>query len=110
MTEAEQVFAPESQTPTPAPGRLGRKPPPPGETRRGSFVRLANERVNKAIYQITLIGNLANRKNYSYKPEDVDKIEAALNDAVRQTIAAFRSPKATVPNFRLPLDGEEEEA
>ncbi|HJU20469.1 MAG TPA: hypothetical protein VJ770_28790 [Stellaceae bacterium] len=79
----------------------GRKPPPPGETRREAFVRLANARVQEAIDRITLIGNLANTKNYTRTAEDVNQIEAALLEAVRLTIAAFRSPKAVVPGFRL---------
>lgn len=95
--------------PVPQRQKPGRKPPPPGESRRATFVRLANKRVSDAIDQITLIGNLANRKNYSFNSSDVDQIEAALVEAVRLTMAAFRSPKATVPTFRLSMPGEPEE-
>ena len=84
----------------------GRKPPPPGETRRDTFVRLANARVNAALDAISLIGNLANRKNYSFRSDDVDRIEEALFEGVRMMIAAFRSPKDTMPGFRLLSDRE----
>ena len=42
------------------------------------FVDLANNRVTAAIRQLRLIGNLANRKNYSYDPDDARKIIRAL--------------------------------
>lgn len=45
---------------------------------RERFVELANSRVTAAIRQLRLIGNLANRKNYSYDPDDAKKIVRAL--------------------------------
>ena len=55
------------------------------------FVELANKRVNKAIKDLKLIGNLANRKNYEFTDEQVKKIIKALQkeiDSIKQT---FRS-------------------
>lgn len=46
----------------------------PGER----FIELANNRVTAAIRQLRLVGNLANRKNYSYEPDDARKIIRAL--------------------------------
>ena len=45
---------------------------------RERFVELANNRVTAAIRQLRLVGNLANRKNYSYDPDDARKILRAL--------------------------------
>lgn len=45
---------------------------------RERFVELANNRVTAAIRQLRLVGNLANRKNYSYDPDDARKIIRAL--------------------------------
>ena len=45
---------------------------------RERFVELANSRVTAAIRQLRLVGNLANRKNYSYDPDDARKIVRAL--------------------------------
>lgn len=45
---------------------------------RERFVELANNRVTAAIRQLRLVGNLANRKNYSYDPDDAKKIIRAL--------------------------------
>jgi ABC-type Fe3+-hydroxamate transport system substrate-binding protein len=54
--------------------------------RRAKFVELAQNRVNKAISHIRLIGNLANRTNYEFDDEDAKKIVRALQkelDALR---------------------------
>lgn len=45
---------------------------------RERFISLANKRVTAAILQLRLVGNLANRKNYEYDPEDAKKIIRAL--------------------------------
>lgn len=52
------------------------------EQDRAKFVRLASTRVSKALKDIQLIGNLANRSNYDYTDEDITKIFRALNDEV----------------------------
>ena len=41
--------------------------------KRENFVRLAEGRVNRALKDIRLIGNLSNRSAYSYSDEDVKK-------------------------------------
>ena len=54
--------------------------------RRGKFVELANKRVNKAIAQLRLVGNLSNRAAYEFSEEDVRRIVKALQkelDSVR---------------------------
>jgi hypothetical protein len=53
------------------------------ETDREKFVRLANNRVTKAINSIRIIGNLSNRSNYSYTDGDVEKIFRALNNELK---------------------------
>jgi ABC-type Fe3+-hydroxamate transport system substrate-binding protein len=46
--------------------------------KRAKFVELAQNRVNKAISHIRLVGNLANRANYEFDDEDAKKIIRAL--------------------------------
>lgn len=58
---------------------------------REKFVELAEKRVNKAIKDIKLVGNLSNRSNYSYTDQDVRKILAALKKAIDETKARFES-------------------
>lgn len=58
--------------PTLSGGRLKRD-------RRAKFVEIANNRVNRALNDIRLIGNLSNRSAYEFTEEDVKKIVRALN-------------------------------
>ena len=58
---------------------------------RKKFVELAEKRVNRAIKDIRLIGNLSNRSNYYYSDTDSKKIIKALRDAVDEVRAKFDS-------------------
>lgn len=51
--------------------------------RRERFVSLAQKRVTRAIKDLRLIGNLANRSNYSYDQKDGVKIIAALESELK---------------------------
>ena len=46
--------------------------------KRGKFIELATNRVNRTIKDIRLIGNLSNRSAYEYSEEDVKKIVKTL--------------------------------
>jgi hypothetical protein len=46
--------------------------------KRAKFVELATRRVNGAIRDLRLIGNLSNRSHYEYTDEDVKKIVRVL--------------------------------
>lgn len=46
--------------------------------KRGKFVELATNRVNRTVKDIRLIGNLSNRSAYEYSEEDVKKIAKTL--------------------------------
>ncbi len=46
--------------------------------KRLKFVELAEARVNRAIKDVRLIGNLANKSSYEYSEEDARKIFRAL--------------------------------
>ena len=48
------------------------------ETKREKFVRLAEERTNKIIDMLQLLGNCSNSSAYDYSQEDVDKIFSAI--------------------------------
>lgn len=54
----------------------------PREEDRAKFVKLASTRVSRALKDIQLIGNLANRSNYDYTDEDITKIFKALNEEI----------------------------
>jgi len=46
--------------------------------KRGKFVELAEARVNRAIKDIRLIGNLSNRSAYTFNEQDIKKVFRAL--------------------------------
>lgn len=62
------------------------------ETKAERFRRVATSRVNKALEQIRLLGNLG-VDIYEHTDEDLEKIESALNDAVKQCLADLRRGK-----------------
>lgn len=59
--------------------------------KREKFKELAEKRVNRAIKDIRLVGNLANRNNYSYTDQDSTKICAALESEIKSLRAKFSS-------------------
>jgi ABC-type Fe3+-hydroxamate transport system substrate-binding protein len=70
--------------------------------KRAKFVELAQSRVNKAISQIRLIGNLANRANYDFDDADAKKIIRALQKEVEALKAKFGDDAgASNSDFRL---------
>ncbi len=75
------------------------------EKDRAKFVDLANKRVTKALNDVRLIGNLANKSNYDYTDEDVTRIFRALNDelaACRKRFELASKKSNGGPRFQLP--------
>ena len=59
------------------------------DRKRDNFVRLAEQRVNRALKAIQLIGNLSNRSAYLSTDEDVKKIFRSLQKELDQAKARF---------------------
>ena len=57
--------------------------------KRQKFVDLAEARVNKALKDIQLIGNLSNRSAYEFEDADVRKIFGALQSGLNTAKARF---------------------
>jgi transcriptional antiterminator len=57
--------------------------------KREKFIRLAEQRVNRTMNDIRLIGNLSNRNAYSFTDEDVKKIFKALQKELDQAKSRF---------------------
>ncbi len=57
--------------------------------KRSKFVELANKRVNRAIKDIRLVGNLSNRAAYEFGDEDTKKIVKALQREVESLRQRF---------------------
>lgn len=58
-------------------------------TKREKFVELAEARVNRALKDIQLIGNLSNRSAYEFTDTDVRKIFLALQKGLETAKARF---------------------
>ncbi len=54
------------------------------------FERLAERRVTEVLKKMRLIGNLSNKRNYSYTEEQVRQIVEALETELRQLKGKFR--------------------
>lgn len=58
--------------------------------KRAKFVELGTNRVNRAIKDLRLIGNLSNRSSYEYTDEDAKKILRALQREIDDLKLRFR--------------------
>ena len=65
------------------------------------FIELANKRVPKALKYLDLIGNLANKSNYSYTEEQSLQIKKALKDKVNEICRKFDSSSNNNSSFKL---------
>ena len=63
--------------------------------KRESFTRLGFKRMNKALHAISQLQHLANPAAYEYQAEEVDKMLAALRQAVEDVAERFANPAAT---------------
>ena len=59
--------------------------------KKSKFVELANKRVSRALKDLELVGNLANRRNYEYDEEQAKKIVKALQHEVDLLKQSFLS-------------------
>jgi hypothetical protein len=57
--------------------------------KRKKFVELAEARVNRAIKDVRLIGNLANKSAYEYSDEDARRIFKALQKEIDAAKSRF---------------------
>ncbi|WP_390541287.1 hypothetical protein [Massilimicrobiota timonensis] len=55
------------------------------------FKRVAENRTNKIIDQIRLLGNCANKSNYEYDEEDVKKIFSAIEAELKETKSKYQT-------------------
>ena len=71
------------------------------ETKNERFRRLAESRGNRLIREISLLGNLANRKNYAYTAEEVERLFDPILHELKEVRALFdnESTSASKVNF-----------
>lgn len=73
-----------------------------GESRNQRFQRLASSRGDRLIREIALLGNLSNRKNYEYSPQEVDALFQPIETELQEVRAQFdpSSPSARKVSFK----------
>lgn len=70
--------------------------------KRENFVRLVEARVNRALREIRLIGNLSNRAAYQFDDADVRKMFSALQKGLDAAKSRFsEAENSTVNEFKL---------
>jgi ABC-type Fe3+-hydroxamate transport system substrate-binding protein len=70
--------------------------------KRKKFIDLAEARVNRAIKDIRLIGNLANKASYEYDDDDAKEIFRALQKELDAAKSRFTgNGKTGEDSFRL---------
>lgn len=66
------------------------------------FVELAEKRVNRAIKDLRLVGNLSNRNNYSYTDVQATKMLGALEQELKALKAKFSAKRSNADvTFKL---------
>lgn len=72
------------------------------EEKREKFVRLAEQRVNRALNDLRLIGNLSNRNAYTFTDDDVKKIFKTLQKELEQARSRFSEAESgSAGDFKL---------
>lgn len=91
-----------ARKPVQAKPRLGRKPVPAGEDRRGRFVRIGTRRMEAVIRQIQLLGNLSSPA-YDCMGEDIELMRNTITHELDQALARFTPRKRDTgkPAFRF---------
>lgn len=71
------------------------------ETKNERFRRLAESRGNRLIREISLLGNLANQKNYAYSEEEVQQLFEPILKEIKEVRTLFdtESPSTRKVNF-----------
>ncbi len=71
------------------------------ESRDERFVRLAEVRVNALLEKMRLLGQLANKRNYSYSEDQVNAIFRAIQYELNSNKAKFREGTTGPKKFKL---------
>ena len=71
------------------------------ETKRERFIRVAENRTNKIINMIRLLGNCSNKGNYEYSDEDVKQIFAAIESELKNAKSKYYEVEQSNKKFSL---------
>lgn len=71
------------------------------ETKREKFIRIAENRTNKIILMIQLLGNCSNRSAYEYTEKDVADIFGAIEKELKLARQKYSSSDEKLHKFKL---------
>lgn len=71
------------------------------ETKRERFVRVAENRTNKIINMIRLLGNCSNKGNYEYSEDDVKQIFTAIESELKNAKSKYYEVEQADKKFSL---------
>lgn len=63
------------------------------ESKEEKFKRISKDRVNKVVKSIETLENLANKNQYDYSEEQVDRMFAFIEDALKKAKESFQNKK-----------------
>ena len=69
--------------------------------KRERFVKIAENRTNKIISMIKLLGNCSNKNNYTYDEDDIRQIFNAIDQELRITKNKFQEAQSNKKEFKL---------
>lgn len=71
------------------------------ETKYEKFRRLAENRTNKIIDMIRLLGNLSSKSTYEYSDKDINKIFTSIEKELKIAKVKFSDIEDTNKKFKL---------
>ena len=71
------------------------------KTKEGRFKDVAGRRVHNILNQMRLLRNCANKSNYSYTDEQVNKIFRAIDEEWKHVKSEFNKKKSKNKGFSL---------
>jgi hypothetical protein len=71
------------------------------DIKKENFKRIAENRTNKIIDMISLLGNLSNKSYYEYSDEQIDAIFDAIQSELDQQRIKFQELKNNKQRFQL---------
>jgi len=72
-----------------------------GESKNEKFVRIAENRTNKIIDMIRLLGNCSNKAVYEYSEQEIYKIFTTIENELKTAKSKFSPIDSKEDKFRL---------
>ena len=71
------------------------------QKKRHNFIKLAERRVNSALDQLRLVGNLSDKRHYEYTDKEMEAILKELTNELNATKLRFKKSSNGKRKFKL---------